>query len=542
MSKTEFGAAFPAENDHIEFKAGFGGSLQEAIVAFSNSDGGVIVIGVDDSGQVVGKQLTQGLVNAIHQLFIDTRNPGRYEIHPILVNGTGVSIVSVARRVQGFSQTSDGRVLIRRGARNQPLFGEELLIFAGERQTIRFDTANSGVLLAEAAAQLISDLAELYSWSNAEFWTDRLVENSLAVRTGDGVFLTIAGGLFLLADPSAHLGKIYVEVLRYPDGAGDYDNRMAVTGPLQGQIEVTVDHIMQELGTEPVVLGVRRYELPRLPRVVLREAISNAVAHRSYEMSSTSVRVEMRKDSVKIISPGGLPEPVTVQNLRDTQASRNIEVIRILRQYRLAEDAGRGIDVMQDEMQKALLDPPEFVDTGHSVEVVLPIRGPVSATERAWILGLEKQGSIDPKDRVLLIHSARGETLTNARVRGLLSEDRYDARQRLQRLRDAGFLRQTGERAGATYRLADRLLPPSTILVTTADFRSVVHELAKKGPLTNSSVRAATGLDRIDARALLEQLVAEGKLRRYGRGRGSHYLMPTKKWVGRPRRATDRSQ
>src|SRR6202171_4815407 len=493
LTRDQFQASFPAESDFVEFKAGFGGSLQEPIVAFSNSDGGVIIIGADDHGRILGKELTQGLRNSIHRLFVDTRNPGRYEIYPLAVEKVRVAVVSVARRVQGFAQTSDGRVLVRRGARNQALFGDELLNFASARLIVRFDSTNCGVPLSQAAGNLVDDLAQVFGWSDPEFWVERLVENALAVRTPNGIDLSVAGALFLLEDPSVPLGKTYIEVLRYPGDAVDYDNRMTVSGPLQGQVEVAVDHIMQELGTEPVVLGVRRYELPRLPRVVLREAISNAVAHRSYELSSTCVRVELRKDKVKITSPGSLPEPVTVKNLRDTQASRNIEVIRVLRAHRLAEDAGRGIDVMQDEMQNALLDPPEFVDTGYSVEVSLPIRGPVSATERAWILGLEKEGSIGPKDRVLVVHGARGETLTNSRVRELLGEDRYEARRRLQRLRDARFLVQKGERAGATYRLADQLLPPSAIRVTTADFTSVVHELARKGPLTNSSVRAATG-------------------------------------------------
>ncbi len=72
------------------------------------------------------------------------------------------------------------------------------------------------------------------------------------------------------------------------------------------------------------MLGSRRYDLARLPEVVLREAVANALAHRSYETAGTAVRVEMRPSSVIVRSPGGLPEPVTTQNIREANAARNI--------------------------------------------------------------------------------------------------------------------------------------------------------------------------------------------------------------------------
>ena len=132
-----------------------------------------------------------------------------------------------------------------------------------------------------------------------------------------------------------------------------------------------------------MVLGVRRYDLPRLPEVVVREALANAVAHRSYEARGTPVRVELRPGAVLIISPGSLPGPVTVSNMRETSAARNLSVVRTLRRFNLAEDAGRGVDVMQDTMRSEMLEQPVFRDTGHSVEVLLPLRAVVRTSPRA---------------------------------------------------------------------------------------------------------------------------------------------------------------
>jgi ATP-dependent DNA helicase RecG len=62
--------------------------------------------------------------------------------------------------------------------------------------------------------------------------------------------------------------------------------------------------------------------------------------------------------------------------MRQAQAARNPDIIDLLRRFSLAEDAGRGVDVMEDEMEEALLDPPRFIDDGVSVTVELPLRGP----------------------------------------------------------------------------------------------------------------------------------------------------------------------
>lgn len=532
MPLAAFRQAFPTEGDYAEFKAGFSTSaVQESVVAFSNADGGVILLGVNDSGEIVGKESTPGLTNSIHQLFTDVRNPARYEIFPLAVDGTGITVISVARRTQGFAQTSDGRVLVRRGAHNRALFGEELLRFASQRSLERFEETDSGISLSEVSEMAITDLAQVFDWADPESWTDRLIENSLVIRAEHGFHLTVARALFLLADASVRLGKTYVDVLRFADGATDYDKRVSFTGPVQGQIEVTVDRIMDELGTEPVTVGVQRFELPKLPRVVLREGISNAVAHRSYQMNGTAIRVEIRKDAVKIISPGGLPEPVTVKNIREAQCARNPEILRMLRRYGLAEDAGRGVDVMQDEMAGALLDPPQFADTGHTVEVVLPVHGPVSALERAWVMDLERRQPIDPKDRVLVVQAGRGTILTNSRVREALGIDRFEAMERLQRLRDAGLLAQSGERGGASYRLAPGVIPPSGVRVSQAELDDAVCELARRVQLNNRRVREATGLDRIEALALLKRLVREGKLVARGQKRGTFYKAAGKRWV-----------
>jgi ATP-dependent DNA helicase RecG len=214
---------------------------------------------------------------------------------------------------------------------------------------------------------------------------------------------------------------------------------------------------------------------------------------------------------------------VTVENIRETSAARNLTVIRVLRRLGLAEDAGRGIDAMQDTMAAEMLDPPRFHDHGHEVVVELPIRSAVAPSERAWIHELERRGSLRGPDRIALVHAARGETLTNKRVRELLTIDAHAAREILHRLRDQGFLEQHGQRGGSTYRLSGTLRPPAGLRLSRAELAEVILDLAKAGPIANRDVRTATGLDRAEALAVLDGLVNDGRLRRTGQRRGVRY-------------------
>jgi len=523
MSTTEFAAAFRAEGEFVELKTSAGQKgLQRTVTAFSNSAGGVIVIGVGDDGSLIGRAMTPSVEDAIHQAALTLHDPGRYRIREVDVEGTPVTVVSVEKRSEGFAQMPDGQVLVRRGERTIPLIGGELQRFVLERALKRFELTESGALLREASPALLGDVRSAYQWRQNDL-ADRLREHGLLVGDGQPE-LTIAGALGLLEKPSEKLGKAFIEVLRYPDEGVDYDRRVEIGGPIQEQVVEATRLVVDELGTNLIVSGVRRYELPKIPEVVIREAIANAVAHRKYEEIGRSVRVELRPDAVVVISPGGLPEPVTVENIREAQSARNLAVLKFLRRFDVAEDNGRGVDVMQDEMTEALLDPPKFEDLGHAVKVTLPIRGAISPQERAWIYEVERRGALAAHDRITLVHAARGEALTNARVRELLGADSRDARASLKRLRDAGFLQQVGERGGATYVLAPAVKAPVAFRLSPSALEEFVLDLARDEALTNSRVRSATGLDRAETLRLLDKLVRDGRLVRMGEKRGTHYV------------------
>lgn len=525
LTEEEFSASFPHETEVIERKTGASGKgVGDAVVAFSNADGGVILIGVDDGGTIVGRELTPGLEDDLHRIMRNVSGAGRYELHPLAVDGKQVTVVSVARRVQGFAQTSDGRVLVRRGTTKPALLGAELTRFLSRRSLERFEDTGTEAVLDAVAPQRLARVAREFGWGDRSAWSERLAEHGLVTESENR--LTVAGALTLLDKPSGVLGKAFVEILRFPEEGAEYDRRVEVAGPIDEQVETVTRLVLEELGHEVVVLGVRRHELPRLPRRVVREAVANAIAHRSYEQGGRAVRIELRPDAVQVVSPGGFPESITEQNIREHQEARNLRVLQVLRRFNLAEDLGEGVNVMQDLMRDEMFDPPRFRDTGESVQVTLPIRGAVGPAERAWVKEIERRGLIEPADRILLVHAARGKQLTNSVARDLLGVDPLTARDSLQRLRDAGFLVQRGQRAGTTYVLESSLAPPAGLRLSDGELQELVLDVAREEEaITNSTVRARTGLDRVEALRVLDALVGQGRLRRVGQRRGTRYLL-----------------
>lgn len=522
-SLDEFNKAFPRENTLIERKSGIGKKpLQEVLVAFTNADGGVILIGVKDDGSLAGRRLTSGTEQEVLDAVADAREVSAPELFEVKVDGVFLVVAAVAPRAAGVAQTSDGRVLVRRGARNRPLFGLDLLHFMQERASEPFDSSDSEVALADVPIEVLAEFQDVYGWDDDEL-VDGLREQSLLRQ--DGRHLTVAGALFLLQQPPRRFAKAEIEVRRYldPDGSA-YDVRDTFRGPLHQQVAHALALITRELGREIVLIGAYRQEVPRLPSDVLREALSNAVAHRRYDLSGQRVLVELRPDRVVVRSPGGLVEGVTLARLRSAQAARNDAIITVLRALDLAEDSGRGVDLMEDEMTAALLEPPRFAADEDSFTVTLPLSAVVSREERAWVLGLERRGVISGSDKVIVVAAARRGQVSNGDVRALTRLDSAQVRTSLRRLVDQGVLEVHGQKGGTVYNLREDFVPPLTQTLDRVEAERLLLEAANAEPLTNGAVRALLQVDAQRARALLAGMTERGLLRAEGRTRNRTYV------------------
>lgn len=523
LDATSFTELIKRETGQIELKTGVSSEkVQEAMVAFSNAAGGVIFVGVKDDRTVVGRALDQGTDDAIHSAARSARDLGRYRVKEIQVGQIRVVAIIVEPRQEGFAQTSNGRVLQRRGAANPALMGQDLWAFMSARAYRRFESTETTADLTDVDPQTLDDLAASQGWlADRAAIRDRLVERGLMTANDR---LSIAGAL-LLTDPVESLAssKMHIDIRRYPDESINYDRRVEITGSLPRQITHATRFVMDELGTDMVVSGVNRHEVPKLPEVVIREVIANAAGHRSYEIDRVSIQIDLRPGRVEITSPGRLPEPVTLETLRSAQSARNPVVIDTLRKLRLAEDAGRGIDVIEDSMAAALLDPPSFTEPGDAVRVTLPLTGPMSPQERAWVGEIDRQSGLSGADRILLVHAARGENLTNGRAREILVTDALSARKSLRHLVEVGLLESSGERAGTRYRISPSVSDLGQHRIRPTEARQLVLAAARENPLSNADVRRLLGVNRDEALKILRQLVDDDVLAQSGAKRGTTY-------------------
>jgi ATP-dependent DNA helicase RecG len=526
LSEAEFSAAFPGENGHVEFKQGVSVSrVQDAVVAFSNTDGGVLIAGVADDGRVVGVAQPGEKAKDLHQALREVRDPGRYEVRDLIVDDRTVLVLSVDRRREGFSQTTAGAVLVRRGASNAPLLGTELSRFISRHAFEAFELTPTTVDVDDADARLLERLRDAYGW-DADGDLDASLEDAGFVATEDGRrVLTVAGSLLLLPDPAVAGGRPYLDIRRYSGDDPDPDKLWEVRGPIDQQVELATQDLLDELGSISAIVGVQRINMAKLPPGAIREAVANAVAHRTYEHAGTAIRVEIRPTSLTITSPGGLAEPVTVENIRFQQAARNDRILGALRRMGLAEDLGKGIDRIEDDMAADLLQPPEFEDDGSFFIVRLRLGGAVTPRERAWVRGLIQNSRLDPRAAVVIVAAAREGAVSNSDVRGLLDVDSVEARTILQTLVGEQVLIRRGERGGAQYLIAPGLGVPARIRHTDAELDAIALSLAGRGPVTNALYRERTGLNSHEARAVLRRLVDRGELMQLGERRGTRYVL-----------------
>jgi ATP-dependent DNA helicase RecG len=506
------------EHDTVELKTGTGQKpLQEAFVAMSNTDGGHIYIGVRDDRTVVGRKRDQGTDDAINRAAHDAHNIGRYSIAEAEVEGVPIVVVTVEPRCDEVAQTSDGRVLVRRGARNDALFGTDLWTLMAARSVRRYEVTDSGVSVRDVDSSSARQIAQRYGWDERSDWTKRWFERGLSTVSGE---LTVTGAL-VLTDPAQTLrsARFHIDLRSFTaDHGTSYIRRENIGGTAQHQVEAATDWVQRDVGTEMVVTGATRHDIPRIPPRPLREAISNAVAHRDYSVDHSSIVIEVRPSGVLIRSPGALLPSVHLDNLREAQAARNPSLIDVLRRFGLAENSGQGIDLIQDGMRSELLDEPVFREDDGFFEVVLPTGGAVTATERAWLTEYERRHLISDGDRPLLLSVLREGRITNARARDLMGVDSVKARASLQRLCRAHLLVQHGERRRSYYTLG-ALGPGKTP-------EQIVMQAASSGErLTNGRTRELTGLTRREALMLLSQLVSDGKLTRTGTRRGTRYVL-----------------
>ncbi len=406
--------------------------LLETIVAFANSEGGQIVLGVDEHGQVHGGVSAEQVEALLHQIEGQVRPPVRVEMSTYELPPGTVVVLRVPRTGELHS-LSDGRVLARRGSHNELQIGSRLALLAAGRATGAFEMEPvPGATLADFDREVVAEYEENRQRRQPLAFvgpTEALLRH-IGALTEDGT-ATVMGVLLFGREPQRFLpqsGLTFVKFAgseyRGADGRIGYGRREDIHGPLPRVIERAWQVVREEMDKRSVVRGLVREEETEYPDTAVREALVNAVAHRDYHIAGRRIEVLMYRDRLEITSPGGLPGYITLQNILDEHYSRNPRLVNGLWQWGYIEELGLGVNKMFEAMAAAGHPPPEYKASPYAVTVILrkghevgePIPRPewqkdMNERQLRALQFVQREGRITNKDYRELCPDVSAETL-----------------------------------------------------------------------------------------------------------------------------------
>jgi ATP-dependent DNA helicase RecG len=427
--------------------------LAETLVALANSDGGIVLIGVDDSGQATGQVYEDEIEETLQVAAQECRPPVEIRWHQAAAED-GLAFAIVVARSPELHSLADGRVLVRAGVENRPLRGDQIRQLAATKSVGDFEAETApGARREDFDDEVIAEFVDKWEERQHREWTrsldDLLVEMGALNEAGRP---TIAGALLFARNPQAFLpqsGLTFVKFVgtepRGESGQPGYGRREEISGPLARIVQRTWEVVGEEMRIGAVVTGLERQERTEYPVSAVREALVNAVAHRDYRLGGRRIEVRMFDDRMEITSPGGLPGFITVDNIIEEHFSRNPRIVTGLYQWGYIEELGLGVDLMIEEMVRAGHPPPRFKDSPYSFTVTL-----LNVRERAPMPAWTR--TMNERQAKALAYVQERERITNREYRDICSDVSAETlRLDLVDLVERGILLKIGAKKGTYY-------------------------------------------------------------------------------------------
>lgn len=346
--------------------------LAREISGMMNFEGGRILLGVEDDGTV------SGLVGRASDVEAWVMNVADNNMNPRVIPDW--SVVEIDGRTVGVVELeSDGLSKPYKAGS-----GRNWLSYMRLGTTTRAATIDEERRLYQASGSLDYDLLQVPGTSLADLeltrlrnymtvilgrdapgpedtlgWTRLLGNLDILRPLGGEMAATVAGLLLFGGAPNRRLPAAGITATAYPGLEKDYDTveEADLRGPLvstvdpvdgslvcKGVIDDAIDFVMRNVGQSAWLEGGIRVNVKHVPREAVREALVNAVAHRDYTYAGMDIEVSTYSDRVEVISPGRLPNGVTVEGMVEGQrASRNAMLKDVLRDYGYVEYRGLGV-------------------------------------------------------------------------------------------------------------------------------------------------------------------------------------------------------
>ncbi|MEM6508769.1 MAG: RNA-binding domain-containing protein [Pseudomonadota bacterium] len=314
------------EDSRHQFKADVNNasSLGAEMVAFSNSAGGLILIGVNDAdGSRTG--LTRDDIGRINQVVANAAtNNVRPPINPVTENiqlPDGLVIVVYVDQgiskpymdTQGFAWVKSGSDKRRVTAREelQRMFQEAALVHADE-------TPVGGSSVSDVDQEFFDTFFENEYGERVEdqdVSRVQLLENMNLAKSGQ---LNICGTLLFASRPQIRLPVFIVKAVAFPGvdiEDEQYIDSQDINGKLSDVFQKVLGFVLANIRHVQNEKGINSVGEPEIPRIVLEELIANALIHRDYFVSAP-IKVLVFADRIEIVSPGHLPNNLTIENIK----------------------------------------------------------------------------------------------------------------------------------------------------------------------------------------------------------------------------------
>ncbi|OGW17479.1 MAG: hypothetical protein A3G93_06405 [Nitrospinae bacterium RIFCSPLOWO2_12_FULL_45_22] len=503
--------------------------VAETLSAFANADGGTLLLGVDDDGNVSGVDFPDDKIRII----LDAPKnliapPLGVKIDKAAFPGKWVFIFSTHWMPDAY-QLSDGRYLLRIGDSNTPFPANQIeLLKMGKRKAIFDSRIELTALWNDLSAELISDFAKKVAINGSH--EDILSQYRLIDYDNGNPRFNLAALLLFGKDPLRWHPRCGIDFIKYEGTerktgrALNIVKRVRLELPLVRLIEEAYKAISAHIKERQYLHDLFFVEKIEYPSFAWQEAIVNAVAHRDYSIQGLSIEVWMFDDRIEIRSPGLPPEPVTLEKILERErvhASRNPLIVRILTDLGYMRETGEGIPRMFEEMEKNGLYPPKIEIVADSLFSVTLKNQPMYSLEDIEWLEQFNYLKLNPNQkRMLLFARSHGGSFTSRNWQKICKVDIYTAAREIKEMmkkRVARLLRK----GGRVYKI--EMPSEKQMKDLSEEYRALEPILVKKGYLKNEDIRATLHVPRYTALRIAQRLVDLGLLIKTGTGKGMKY-------------------
>ncbi len=342
--------------------------LASVLVGMANASGGKVLIGVAPrSAQILGVKNPQEVIDRVFQAAL-LSEPALVLPIPVMESIQDLTIISVTIPA-GLPHiySLDGRYVIREGTQTNPIPPRRLRQLLIERGVIQIES-----LLPPMAYVDDLDMDQVGAYIQMLGLPPDESPEQLLLRRGclryEGIHderkslrPTYAGILLFGRYPQRWLPSATILATHFQGATfSDQFIKQEMSGSLPDQLKLAEIFIRDNLKTVVRLSGMVRQERLEYPFDAVRELLVNAVAHRDYNLQGDSIHLNIFSDRIEVQSPGGLPGPVTLENLLEARFSRNAVIVQILSDLGYVEKLGYGLDRVVRAMHDYGLRPPRF--------------------------------------------------------------------------------------------------------------------------------------------------------------------------------------